>query len=208
MRFILFALALLTPAFADAQSLNPPTYSVDDKWTMKTGEDTREIRVLKVGEGGNVEMLGFLAQCPTCIVQLDRTLNIVAVVDGSGKPADVTQLGFVPIGGQWEMYRFPLEDKKRWDFSATGYLLGRTRNYEVSNRVEGAEDVKTPAGTFKAYRIVRNFVLKPASPTFLDQRDRTWQTTTWFAPDVKFAVKFTSTNPVQRDTELLSYSVK
>ena len=39
-------------------------------------------------------------------------------------------------------------------------------------------------------------------------RDVKWQTTTWFAPDVQFVVKTTSTSPNAQDTELLSYTVK
>ena len=172
MRFILIALALLAPASASAQSLNPLTYSVGDTWTVKTGDETREIRVLKIGEGGNIEMLGLLNQCPTCIVQVDRTLNILAVLDGGGKPADVTQIGFIPIGGQWQLYNFPLEVKKRWDFTATGFSRGTSETFEISNRVEGVEDVKTPAGTFKAYKIVRDWLLRAKAQ--VRQRDFTW----------------------------------
>jgi hypothetical protein len=116
MRSILAALALLTMASsAYAQSLSAPTYSVGDTWTVKTGNDTREVKGLKVGDGGTVDMLGFLSGCPTCMVQLDRNLAILAVLDGAGKPADPTKIDFVPLGAQWQFYNFPLEPKKRWE---------------------------------------------------------------------------------------------
>jgi hypothetical protein len=187
-----------------AQSLDVPIYSVGDTWTLKEGSGTRQIKVLKVEENGSTEMVGFLSQCPTCIVQLNRSLTILAVLDGGGKPADPTQIGFVPMGSSWQLYNFPLEPKKRWDFSASAFLRGSYANYEVSNRVDKMEDVKTPAGTFKAYRIVRELVAKGT----MGRRDFTWQTVTWFAPDVKYIVKSTSTSPNAQDTELLSYSVK
>lgn len=214
MRAILTAVALLTIASgAYAQSQNAPTYSVGDTWTIKAGDNTRQVKVLKVGDGGTVDMLGFLPGCPTCVFQLDRTLRILTILDGAGKPADPTQITFVPLGAQWQFYEFPLEPKKRWDFSAVGFLRGRTEDYEVSNRVDGVEDVTTPAGTFKAYRIVRDWMLKAtkAGVTGKGQgrpRDVRWQTTTWFAPDAKFAVRTTTTNPQGENSELISYSVK
>jgi len=208
MRLLLTVLVLVIVASSvDAQSFDAPTYSVGDTWTLKEGSSSREIKVLKVGDGGTVEMVGFLSQCPTCIVQLDRRLTIMGVLDGGGKPADPTQIGFVPMGSSWQLFNFPLEPKKRWDFTASAFSRGRSENYEVSSRVEGLEDVKTPAGTFKAYRIVRDIVLKGGQAQARVQ-DLKWQTTTWFAPDVKYSVKSTSTNRNAQDTELLSYSLK
>jgi hypothetical protein len=207
MWFWLSVLALIaTVSGVSAQSFDAPTYSVGDTWTLKDGSESREVRVLKVGDG-SVEMSGFLAQCPTCIVQLGPSLTILGVLDGGGKPADPTQIGFVPMGAAWRLYDFPLEPKKQWDFSASAFLRARYENYELSNRVDKIEEVKTPAGVFKAYRIVRDVTLK-GGQAMGRSRDAKWQTTVWFAPDVKFVVKSTSTNPNAKDTELLSYRVK
>lgn len=208
MRSILSALALLAMTSAvSAQSLDAPKYSVGDTWTVKAGSDTREVKVLKVGDDGTIDMLGFLPGCPTCVFQVDRNLRILAIQDRAGKPADPTQIDFLPMGAQWQFYEFPLEPKKRWDFSAVGFLRGRNENYEVSNRVERVEEVKTQAGTFKAYRIARDWVLKGGRAQ-VRLNDVRWQTTTWFAPDVKLFVKTTTTNPRGQDQELISYSVK
>jgi hypothetical protein len=111
------------------------------------------------------------------------------------------------MGTAWRLFDFPLEPKKRWDFSASAFLRGRYENYEFTNRVDKIEEVKTSAGTFKAYRILRDVTLK-GGQAMGRPRDVTWQTTSWFAPDVKFVVKSTSTNPSAQDTELLSYRVK
>jgi hypothetical protein len=207
MRLLITALVLLTMiSTSHAQSTDAPTYSVGDTWMYKTGNDTREIKVLKVGEGGSLEILGTFPQCPTCIAQLDRNLAILAVLDASGKPADVTQIAFVPMGGGWQFWNFPLELKKRWDFTATGFARGTSETYELSNRVEAFEDVKTLAGTFKAYRVVRDWLLKAKAQ--VRPREVTWRTTAWFAPDVKWTVKSTSTSPTGQDGELISYSLK
>jgi hypothetical protein len=205
MRSLIPALALMAMASStSAQAVDAPTYAVGDTWTLKVGNDTREVKVLKVDDGGNTEMVGYLGQCPTCIVQLDRSLTILAVLDGGGKPADPTQIGFVPMGAAWRLFSFPLEPKKQWDFTASAFLRGKYENYEMTNRVVALDDVKTPAGLFKAYRIVRDVVLK-GGQAMGRQRDATWQTTAWFAPDVKFVVKSTSTNINARATELVSY---
>ena len=161
MRSLLTTLALvIMVSSVSAQSFDAPTYSVGDTWILKEGSGSRQVKVLKVADEGMTEMVGFLAQCPTCIVQLDQSLTIVGVLDGGGKPADPTQIGFVPMGSSWRLYSFPLEPKKRWDFSANAFLRGRYENYEFSNRVDRLEEVKTSAGTFKAYRIVRDIVLR------------------------------------------------
>lgn len=206
MRLLMIALALTAMASsASAQAFDVPKYSVGDTWTLKDGSESREVTVVKVADG-SVEMSGFLAGCPTCIVQLTSSLTMVGLLDGGGKPADPTQVGFVPMGAAWQLYSFPLEPKKRWDFSATAFLRGRYESYEYSNHVAGLEDVKTAAGTFKAYRIVRDIVLK-GQPN-VRNRDIRWQTSSWFAPDVKFVVKTTTTSATGRESELVSYRLK
>jgi hypothetical protein len=152
-------------------------------------------------------MVGFLAQCPACIVQLDRSLTILGVLDGGGKTADPTQIGFVPMGAAWRLFDFPLDLKKRWEFGASAFVRGRYEHYEFVNRVDRIEEVKTAAGAFRAYRIVRDVTLKGGQAGGR-LRDATWQTTSWYAPDVKFVVKSTTTNTGGRDTELLSYRIK
>jgi len=86
MRLLMTALALMAMASSvSAQAFDAPTYSVGDTWTVKDGSDSREVRVLKAGDG-SVEMSGFLSQCPTCIVQLDRSLTILGCSTGAASP--------------------------------------------------------------------------------------------------------------------------
>jgi hypothetical protein len=205
MRFLLAMLIIAVWACtAHAQSFGPPAYSVGDTWTFKSGSQTREVKVAKVGDGG-VEMIGVFFQCPTCQVQMDRNLTIQSLLDASGKPIDPTQFGFVPIGSAWKFWDFPLELRKRWDISATGFARGRTANYEVTNTVESYEDLKTPAGVFKTYKVRRDWLTKGE---YMVRGDFRWYTLSWFAPEAKLFVKTTSSAPNALEWELASYSLK
>ena len=190
---------ILFVATAYAQSSGPPTYSVGDTWTFSTG---LEIKVVKVDEDGGV-MSGFFPACRTCLYHLDKNLVVLKVVDADGKPPDVTQLGFMPVGPDWKLYDFPLEVKKTWSISAQAFFRGQLRNYTVDCRVAAYEDVKTRAGTFKAYKVVRQWSTQQKLGG-----GGSWTQTVWFAPDVKLGVKLTSTAAGSQDAELVSYSVK
>lgn len=78
-------------------------------------------------------------------------------------------------------------------------------HYDGMFAVQAYEDVTTKAGTFKAFKIVRDWNIRP-----IDNRGRgfSWTTTEWYAPDAKWVVKWTTTNPNQKDWELVSYTVK
>lgn len=189
-------LVLVTTVYA--QSYGPPTYAVGETWKRSNG---REIKVVKADETG-IEATGYLETCPTCIYRMDKNLTILEVVHADGKPIDVTQHGFVPLGSDWRLLDFPLEPKKTWRISPQGFFRGQVARYSVESTVVGYQDVKTKAGTFKAYKIQGQWTLH------LSGRDINWTNVLWFAPDVKASVKFTSTNQNIQDWELVSYSLK
>lgn len=206
MQSLLIALALLaTVQPAVAQSAPAPKFVVGDTWTFKSGSETREATVLKV-EPGAIEVSGLFFQCPACRVVIDDNINPQTLLDASGKPIDVVQFGFVPIGGSWKFWDVPLEVKKRWEFATTGFSRGRTANYVVTNVVEKIEDVKTPAGVFKTYKIQRDWIIKAEAQTRVS--DGRWTTTTWYAPDARMYVKSASTAANAREWELTSLSLK
>ena len=192
---------LLTLTTAHAQSYGPPTYSVGDTWTFSNG---REVKIVNVDENGS-EVVGAGA-CWTCWYRLDRNLTVLEVLTADGKPFDPNQVrGFTPVGPGWKYFDFPLELKKGWRFSAKGYykgVYGSYYDYTVDSAVSAYEDVKIKAGTFRAYRIDR--VVEFYSGAYRGQG----HSTTWFAPDTKSTVKYTSTSTTDRDWELVSYSLK
>lgn len=193
---VLAVLAFVTTA--DAQSYGPPTHSVGDTWKRSNG---LELTVVRVDENG-VEMTGLLRTCPTCITRYSKNLTILDIVQADGKPLDVTQHGFLPIGSDWRFFDFPLELKKTWRFTPQGWFRGSSARYTVDATVVAFEDVKTKAGIFKAYKINYEWTVHTS---FGDFR---WNTQYWFAPDVKFGVKGTSTARGVEDWELISYKVK
>ncbi len=182
---------------AHAQSYGPPTYSVGDTWSRSNG---LEIKVVRADENG-FEMAGFLPTCQTCIYQMDKNLTILNVVHEDGKPLDVTQHGFIPLGSDWKFLDFPLEVKKRWRITPQGWFQGAPSRYTVNFWVTAYEDVKTKAGTFKAFKIDQNWTVHTQHRPF------SWNSTLWFAPEVKSSVKFTTTGGAQ-EWELVSYTIR
>jgi hypothetical protein len=199
MRFFIGLLtSLVLVTIAHAQSTPLPTYTVGDTWKRSNGQ---ELKVIKVGDNG-YSLVGAIATCPTCEASVDNAGTLLAVSDPAGKPLDVTKHGFVPVGAGWKFFDFPLEPKKAWRISAQAFFRGSASPYTIDCRVVAYEDVKTKAGTFKAYRIERSWSQGTSSRTY------EWNDTVWWAPAVKSSVKFTSRNPNSQEWELESYSVK
>lgn len=187
---------------AYAQSADPPTYSVGDEWKFTNG---RVQKVVKV-DGDAVAMTGpGIGNCPGCLWYFDKSLNLQSIAQADGTPA-TTSKGFLPISG-WQYWRFPLDVKKEWRLTPTGLTAaGRTQNYTIDCTVQAYEDVVTKAGTFKAFRVLRQW----STPAEMQSgRAGSWVETVWYAPEVKTVVKYSSTNPRAGDPwELSSYSLK
>ena len=161
----LFAVVLLafTAGPATAQSAGPPAFVVGDTWTLSTGL----VRKVEKVEGDSAVISG-IGTCKTCLVYFstkDGTLVKVEMPDGSA-PDSVT-VGFVPLGKDWKLFDFPVEVGKKWNFRAKGLFRNAFNNYECAVTVEAYEDVTTKAGTFKAFRIKRDFTIPP-----IDNRGR------------------------------------
>lgn len=201
MRLLRLLTALIISAslvtIAHAQSGDSPAMVEGDMWTIKEEGAQREIKVVKVEPQG-FQISGAYSGCPSCLVQTDRNLIWIALLDSDGKPKPPTMVEFVPLGSAWKFYDFPLQVKKNWYFSAQAFLRGSPVSYAVDCVVEAYEDVKTPAGTFKAFKVRRDWKVGSAS----------WTDYSWFAPDVKWVVKYTTTRRGGKDMELVSYSVK
>lgn len=203
MRLCVTVVALLVlVTTAHAQSYGPPTFAVGDTWKRSNG---REIKVVKADETG-IEATGYLQTCPTCVHRMDKNLTILEVVQADGKPIDVTQHRFVPLGSDWKLLDFPLEVKRTWRITPQGFFRGSPAKYTVESTVVAYEDVKTKAGTFKAYKIQQAWTLYFRPQQVI--REVSWTNVLWFAPDAKATVKFTSTNQNTQDWEVVSYSLK
>lgn len=194
----LVAVAIFAGA-AHGQSYGPPTFSVGDTWTFTNRTQT----VVKV-EADTVAMTGVTARCATCVYYFDKAFALQKITREDGKPADPATVGFLPVGPNWKVWSFPLEVNKKWNSVAEGFFYNRMYTYTGNMEVEVYEDVKTKAGTFKAFKVRRDWAARAPSAS----RDLTWISTEWFAPDVKASVKFTSTNRDSQESELTAYSLK
>jgi len=69
--------------------------------------------------------------------------------------------------------------------------------------VSAFEDVKTKAGTFKAFKIDQSWKIKThfSNPP-------NWSDTIWYSPEVKNSIKFEGGGRNAQNWELVSYSVK
>lgn len=197
---------LMFAGIAHAQSYGPPTYSVGDTWTIKEDGTTRDIKVIAV-DADSFLIEGYSRECPSCRVLTDKNLSYLKFLDADGKPASSeTETTWFPLGTDWKLFNFPLEVGKKWRISAKatvtgGRLGGRPLDYTVECAVEAYEDVQTPAGTFKAFRIRREWLRHTRPP-------KAWTEVSWFAPNVKQDVKFTTSHPTEKNWELVSYSLK
>ena len=88
--------------------------------------------------------------------------------------------------------------------AAGGNRAGTYEKSEVTYLIEAFEDVTVPAGTFRAFRARRDFY--NYQPSFRTQGTR-WSQRMWFAPAVKWVVKYTSTRPWEKEWELTSYQL-
>jgi hypothetical protein len=196
MRVLLAGLfvALLT-ATAHAQSTEPPTFTVGDTWKRSHGQ---EITVVSIDDKGTV-VSGALIDCPTCLARLDKSLNLQDVTDANGKSVDVTRLRGALVGPNWKFYEWPLELNRSWSTSGQGFFQNQPQRYNINLTVRAYEDVKTKAGTFKAYKIEQNWS---------NSYGTRWLNTVWYAPEVKSVIKFTSNNTNSTDWEMIAYSLK
>src|SRR5438093_1468268 len=151
MRLFLTVLCMaIVVTVAHAQSADPPTFSVGDTWTRSNGVT---LTVTKIDASGTT-IQGFFSACRTCLVLLDKDFQPVDVTDASGKPLDPNTKRGLPLGKDWRFFDWPLQTGKTW--TASGYIMSRggaTFPASIDIRVKAYEDVKTKAGTFKAYRM-------------------------------------------------------
>ena len=123
------------------------------------------------------------------------------VLGEDGKPADTSGFGFLGVGMRF--FDFPLEPKKTWRIEQHGLFRGTSVPYIIVSTVSAVENVKVKAGTFKVYRIDRNWQVRVT-----DGPRPSWADIVWYSPEAKTVVKFESGARAAQEWELLSYSLK
>jgi hypothetical protein len=177
-----------------AQTVEAPKYSIGDEWRYDKGT----IRVVAVdGETYAFENT-MIPNCPGCRWFFDANRTLLKVFDKDGKPVDQSTVGL-------KLMEFPMSVGKTW----TANQLLRQRNtpdlvpFDNTFTIVAYEDVKTKAGTFKAFKISWE---QENKATYRSWRGRLVR---WYSREVKNWIKqevFT-TNWFD-DFELQSYLLK
>ncbi len=204
MRTLLAALVLVfLVSSAHAQSAGFPKYVVGDEWKYSNGEAQKVVRA--EAELVVLQRSGYAGR-PDCLYHWNSTGDLLKIERPDGTPPARIS-GTLPVGKGWKSYDYPVEVKKEWRFTGTGLTQRGSIRYTADCRVEAYEDVTTKAGTFKAFRVSRQW--GAIDPTVQSPRPFTWHDTIWFAPDAKGTVKYKSSNPrAPEDWELASLSLK
>jgi hypothetical protein len=117
-------------------------------------------------------------------------------------------LNLIGINAEQPSLKFPLSVGQKWNYEYVNRPIGAREDikYSVEVTVTGIEQVTTPAGSFKAYKLVRNEQRRVAG------RQVRWITTTityFYSPDTRSVVKSTTVSddaPGTTDTELIKFT--
>jgi len=188
------------PVPASGQSYGPPKYCVGDTWRFTTGRVQTVVRV----DADSVAMTGYPllpGPCPGCIYEFDRNQTFRSIRQPGGNSLD-PRTRWMPFGEGWQLWDFPFTVGKTWRISVRAFVANQARRVTLDCSVEGYEDVKTKAGTFKAFKISRTWKSEHSGDRGTESRD-----ISWFAPGVKTIVKQELLSSGM-SWELVSYDLK
>lgn len=178
-----------------------PVWNIGDKWTYKkaTGE-TFAYEVVKIEEDSYVVKVEGLSH----LLGYDKkTMNHTFLVETSGKRIESRSTAR-------KLYDFPIVIGKKWSDTTTSIssVSKKEATFSCEFQIEGVEEITTPAGTFKAFRIYfKQTVISP-------QRGSGW-IRVWYSPVIKNWIKreaekspFWQKTILGQDAELISFYVK
>lgn len=193
---ILLSLGLLIPGLLFAQSATKPQFKVGDKWEWQTSD--------------------YLTKLPTSKSKLEVTEvgDRIAVRSGSDAASSVywdsegRLLENTKTGRKFTHLfptPWPLEVGKTWKYEYEWVNSGWKGKTSQTAEVLSFEEVTTPAGTFKAYKVeyygyFTNFTLS------MNGKEKV---ISWYVPELRTRVKTVYESPFDKTvTELISYDVK
>jgi len=170
----LFAsLILFSDVLLCQEKCEPPTWKVGESWKWKP-ESSDNLLTGEVLDATGDEFV--LRQSDGTYIYDKKTLNQIYTIEGTKKRKTEERLR--------KMLNFPLFVGKKWTdmIDYVGKRQGMRVTYLIEYRVEGLEDVTTPVGTFKSFRIF-------AKALFLGGRGDPSTFVVWYSPEAKFWVK-------------------
>jgi hypothetical protein len=206
-KILLSLLVLFIPVILysqDQDKVEAPIWKVGDKWTWKReGGATLHSQVVDVKEDLYVLKMG---KDPDLYGYDKKTMNVKLLMKQGGEQFNFDE--------PWrKVLDFPMFVGKKW--TDTTYIkperfLGKKQGGGVTYinefNVEGFEEITTPAGTFKCYKI-------RLKQTNMSRSESGW-VRYWYSPEVKMWIKQERENtPYWRvawtkNAELISYTLK
>jgi hypothetical protein len=181
---LVLCVAMLGAANASAQgAVERPQFAVGDRWTLRVTDlqkneetQTYENRVTTIA--GDTVRMSWKILSSTNASDVDR--QGTSRFDASTWAFDVAQRE-----GKLLALAFPLEVGKSWEYAyASRNTTGGETTVTMKAKVEAWEEIRIPAGTFKALRVVhegqwatRNHFGEGVSSVILD--------TYWYVPELK-----------------------
>jgi hypothetical protein len=148
-----------------------PEWRVGDRWvhswTAGTDNGAKTSEVVELREVGGVQY--YVLRVGTVDHYYTLDLHWAAGVVESKVAARATP--------PQPRFNWPLEVGKRWDYQGVFEEKDRKDRMRETYRVVGVEQVAVPAGTFRAFKLVRE-----VDGSIVDQY--------WYAPDVRWYVKW------------------
>lgn len=188
---VILVILLGVPAFAQGVSVERPTLALGERWVYQTTTGGRatefEQEVDKVDytfEG----LTGYLLKRGDRKIVVDKDLNIVAVIDATGRVATQN----LPI------YRWPLRVGQKFTERNARNLAGVAGVMDVE--VAEAGQVKVPAGLFDGYRLEARITWSEGGQSRI---------IVWYAPRAKTSVKqqVYDRGTLQSETVLVRFQV-
>jgi len=171
-----------------------PIWAAGDSWTYRgrgpAGAYTVTRKVLREGIFGGRD--GYQIEAGDARYWYTKQLGYLARTQGD----KTVRLATPPEDWQW-----PLQVGKQWSATVTWTDSGeQERTYVVTGvwMVEAYEEVKVPAGTFKAFKVSRREIESGAAQEF------------WYSPEAKGWVKVRGTNTADGnyEEELTAYTAR
>ena len=163
-----------------------PVWSAGDRWVhtwsagTEKGVKTAEARGLREVRGVQYQVLRMGA------IDIYFTADLHWAWAASVAESRVTARAVPPL--PW--FKWPLQAGGRWEYQGTLEDQKHKESFRDSYKILGVESVAVPAGTFQAFKIVRE-----AESVIADQY--------WYAPDVRWYVKWVGRRGKEEFEEVL-----
>jgi hypothetical protein len=171
-------------------SVDRPQLSVGDRWTFKA-IDVQKGTETQTYEQRVTELTGDKMQLDQTVLSSTDTREVGLVTKREADAATWTFVDAAIIGGKVITLAFPLAVGKTWEFEfrykrPLGEFAAKRRA-----KVEGWEDVRVPAGTFRALKVVHEgfWNMTGGGPGQGNYNRGTSGETLWYAPEAMRIVK-------------------